>query len=137
MTTAAVRTLKASKLRIAVTNHDQQVSGMRIQPMPGARRLTVVVTKLIALMIVAKQKSAMLISQRSVPRAAPGAAAASALSGAYCVQPAPEGPPGTKNAAIRIKKDVRVVQKPAIFSRGKAISEAPSCNGRKKVPKPF
>src|SRR5260221_11184766 len=137
MITAAVSTLNGRKLTDGVTNHDQEGRGIRIMLMPGARFWIVVVTKLIALKMVAKQNRPMLTSHKSVPSACPGPDSASALSGAYCVQPAPEGPPGTKNAAISIGNETSVVQNPAMFSRGNAISDVPSCSGGKKVPKPF
>src|SRR5579864_7909935 len=83
-----------------------------------------------------KQNRPMLTSHRSVPKACPGPVEARALSGGYCVHPAPEAPPGTTKAPIRARKDVRAVQNPVAVSRGKAIFEAPNCKGRKNVPKP-
>src|SRR5437660_876976 len=117
MMTAAVSTLKASRLKMAVTNHAQQVRGMRIQYIPCTRCFNVVVTKLIALITEARQNRPMLTSHKSVPNPCPGPAEARALSGAYCVQPANDAPPGAKNADIRTRNETSVVQNPAIFSQ--------------------
>src|SRR5438309_8175139 len=84
-----------------------------------------------------KQNRPMLTSQRSVPKPCPGPAEARALSGGYCVHPAPDAPPGTKNAAINTKKESNAVQNPAAVSRGNAMFDAPSCKGRKNVPNPL
>src|ERR1700736_6030462 len=130
-TTAASRMPKARRIRMDVTNHDQQVSGMRSHVMPGARWRIVVATKPTALISEDKQKRPILTSQRSVPTPCPGPADAKALSGGYCVQPAPDAPPGTKNAAIKTKNESSAVQNPAAVSRGKAIFEAPNSSGRK------
>src|SRR5690242_21848653 len=110
--TAASRIPKASRIKIEVTNQLQQVSGMRIHVIPGARCRTVVATKPTALISDDRQNRPMLTSQRSVPMPCPGPAEARALSGGYCVQPAPGAPPGTKKAAIRTRKDVNAVQNP-------------------------
>src|SRR6185312_9097412 len=134
---AASKILKARRLRMAVTNQVQQGSGMRSHFIPGARWFTVVVTKLIALITVPRQNRPMLTSQRSVPAPCPGPAAAIALRGVYCVQPATEAPPGTKNAETSTKKETSVVQKPSMFSHGNAISEVPSSSGKKYVPNPL
>src|SRR5437868_3155453 len=134
--TAASRIPNASRINIEVTNQLQQVSGMRINVIPGARCLTVVATKPTALMSDDRQNRPILTSQRSVPKPCPGPAEASALRGGYCVQPAPDAPPGTKKAAISTRKDISAVQNPAAVSRGNAIFRAPSCSGRKNVPKP-
>jgi len=80
-------TPNASKPRIAVMNHDQQVSGMRIMLIPLARMSSVVVMKLRAPISDAIQKIAMLVIQRSAPRPSPGPEDCSALMGAYPVQP--------------------------------------------------
>src|SRR5579871_2054877 len=134
---ATSRMLNASRIKIDVTNQAQQVRGIRIQVMPGARYLSVVAKKLIALISDDKQNKPILISQRSVPGPCPGPAEARALSGGYCVQPAPEGPPGAKNAAMSTKKETRAVQNPSAVSLGKAIREEPNCSGRKYVPNPL
>src|SRR5438270_1942500 len=123
--------VNASKMSMAATNHVQQVRGMRIRVIPRVRILRVVVMKLMELRTDAMQNRPILTSHKSVPAPWPGPAAATALSGGYCVQPASDAPPGAKKAASRTKKDTRVVQKPAMLNRGKAISEAPSCSGRK------
>src|SRR5580765_72546 len=83
------------------------------------------------------QNSPMLTSHKSVPSACPGPAVARALNGGYCVQPAPEAPPGTKNAAISTTNERHAIQNPTAVSRGKAIFGAPNCRGRKNVPKPL
>jgi len=99
--------------------------------MPGARIFKVVVMKLMAPITDATQNSPMLTSHKSVPNACPGPAVVIALSGGYCVQPAPDAPPGTKNAAINTKNESRVIQNPDALSFGNAISETPNCSGRK------
>src|SRR5215831_17278237 len=111
--TAASRIPKANRIKIEVTNQLQQVSGMRIHVIPGARWRTVVTTNPTALISDDRQNSPILTSQRSVPRPSPGPADAKALSGGYCVQPAPDAPPGTKKAAIRTRNEVSAVQNPA------------------------
>src|SRR5207249_6597748 len=99
MIAAASSTEKAPKMRNEFTNQAQQVSGKRIQLIPGARDLMVVVAKLIAPIAEPMQKMAMLTSHRSRPMPWPGPALAMALSGASCVQPEVGAPPGTKKAA--------------------------------------
>ena len=64
---AASRTAKPSSPRMAVTSQVQQVSGMRMNVMPLARRSTVVAMKLIAPISDAPQKIAMLITQSVCP----------------------------------------------------------------------
>src|SRR6185312_7112955 len=78
----------------------------------------------------------MLTSHKSVPKPCPGPAEARALNGGYCVHPAPDAPPGTMKAAIKTKNETKAVQKPTEVSLGKAMFDAPSCKGRKNVPKP-
>src|SRR5262249_7735172 len=131
MIAATNRMPNASRIRIAVTNHAQQGGGMRIQCMPGARFLTVVATKFTAAISEPTQKRPMLTSHRSVPGPCPGPAAANALRGGYCVHPASEAPPGTKNAETKTKNETSVAQNPNMLSLGKVISDAPSCSGRK------
>ena len=79
---AESNTPNASNPRIAVTNHAQQVSGMRIKVMPFARMSSVVVMKFSAPINAPRQKIAMLMIHRSAPKPSPGPAEGSALSGA-------------------------------------------------------
>ncbi len=65
---------------MAVTNHAQQVSGMRNSDMPRARRSSVVVMKFSAPISEATQKIAMLMIHRSSPNPRPGPAEGMALS---------------------------------------------------------
>src|SRR5260370_4911784 len=99
--------------------------------MRGARLRRVLVMKYTALITDPRQKRPMHPSHTSVPRPCPGPEAASALKGAYCVHPASDPPPGTKNAEISSRNETSVTQNADRCSRGKVISEAPSCNGRK------
>ena len=67
---------------MAVTNHVQQVSGMRIRVMPLQRRSTVVAMKLMAPISEAPQKIAMLRIHSVLPHAlARAGERARALSG--------------------------------------------------------
>src|SRR5215472_17355941 len=100
---------------MAVMNQDQTVSGMRISVMPLARRSSVVVMKFRAPISDAMQKIAMLVIHRSAPRASPGPADGSALSGAYPVQPCRGAPPPTKKAANRVMNPTNVVQNDNMF----------------------
>src|SRR6478752_7191901 len=129
--TAASRIPNASRIKIEVTNQLQQVSGMRIHVIPGVRCRTVVATNPTALISDDRQNRPTLTSHRSVPRPCPGPAEVKALSGGYCVQPAPGAPPGTKKAVIRTRNEASAVQNPAAVRREKAILRAPSCSGRK------
>ncbi len=78
----AASTPKASRPRIAVINHAQQVSGIRIIDIPLARMSRVVVMKFSAPISEAAQKRAMLVIQRSAPSPSPGPELGTALSGA-------------------------------------------------------
>ena len=74
-------TPKASNPRIAVMNHAQHVSGMRIIDIPLTRISSVVVMKFSALINAPMQKSAMLMIHMSAPGPSPGPAVGTALSG--------------------------------------------------------
>src|SRR5258706_1527507 len=91
-------TPKANSPRIAVINHAQHVSGMRIIDMPLARISSVVVMKFNALINYPMQNNAMLMIHKSAPAPSPGPADCSALSGGYPVQPCSGAPPTTKKA---------------------------------------
>ena len=78
---AASRTEKAMMLRSAAVNQPQTVKGRRSQVMPSQRRLMIVTRVLMAEIVEAMENSAMLVSQRSIPRAWPGPAEATALRG--------------------------------------------------------
>src|SRR5947208_4180955 len=131
-TQAANRTAKLSRLRIAVISHAQQVSGMRISFIPLHRRSRVVTMKFKAPSKDPTQKIAMDIAQRSCPIPKPGPASEpTALSGGYAVQPEIGGPSLTNRVATRQHKPRKVTQKESMFKRGKAMSSAPICMGRK------
>src|ERR1039458_8253107 len=105
---AASNTPNASKPRIAVRNHAQHVSGMRINERPGARRSISVVMKFNA--PISEAGSTILPS---------------AESGVYAVQPEIGAPSSTKNAQTITTSDTNVVQNDSMFRTGKAISAAP------------
>ena len=82
-TAAANSTAKLNKLRIAVMNHAQQVSGSRMSDMPGQRISMNVTMKLIEPSTEATQKRAMDTIQRFCPVPSPGPASfPTALKGA-------------------------------------------------------
>src|SRR5713101_4825093 len=74
-------TPKASSPRIAVINHAQQVSAMRIMDMPLTRISSVVVMKFSALINAPMQNNAMLMTHMSAPGPSPGPAVGTALNG--------------------------------------------------------
>ena len=82
MIAAASSTEKAPRIKNEFTNQAQQVSGSRIQVIPGARDLMVVVAKLMAPIAEPRQKMAILTSHKSMPQPCPGPALAMALRGA-------------------------------------------------------
>jgi len=105
---------------------------MRISVMPLARRSSVVAMKFNDPSNCPIQKMAMEMTQRFCPQPSPGPASFPiALRGAYAVQPEIGGPSGMKNAVTRTTKATNVVQKDIILKRGKAMSSAPICIGRK------
>ncbi len=78
---AAVRAGKASSPRIATSSIAHMVRGSRIIDSPGARMLTMVVTKLSPPMVKDAMKSTMPTIQRVCPMSEPGIAPLSADSG--------------------------------------------------------
>src|SRR5215468_856599 len=122
---AESKTPNASNPRIAMMNHAQHVSDMRINIMPLARMSSVVVMKFSAPISAPMQKIAMLIIHRSAPKPSPGPADGNALNGAYPVQPCSGAPPVTKNAATNTTNPRNVVQNDSMFSTGNAMSGAP------------
>src|SRR3954468_20366127 len=102
-------------------NHDQQVSGMRIRVIPLARRSSVVVMKFSAPKREATQNIAIAVIQRSAPRASPGPADGSALSGGYPVHPWSGAPPCTKKAHKMTIKPTKVVQNDIMSRTGNAM----------------
>src|SRR5947209_5147048 len=103
-------TPNASSPRMAVMNHDQTVSGMRIKVMPLARKSSVVVMKFSAPISDARQKIAMLVIHKSAPNPSPGPVEDKALSGGYPVHPCSGAPPVTKKAARITMNPTNVVQ---------------------------
>src|SRR2546423_5544978 len=138
---AASKTGKDSSAMPAEVNHAQQVSGNRQGVIPGARILNTVVMKLIEPSSDATQKIKMLDSQSTTPVPCPGPVISpSALNGGYIVHPA-IGPmtfgAETKKAASSTSNDTKVSQNDSMLSTGKAISRAPICRGKKRLPKPL
>src|SRR4051794_673549 len=118
---------------MAVTNHDHTVRGSRIMDMPSARARSVVTIRLMELTHDATQNIAMLSSQRSIPRACPGPALGSALSGGYCVHPDSGAPPLASSEATITSQETNVSQNPSAFSVGKAIRHEPICAGSRRL----
>ena len=100
-------------LKMALTNHAHTVTGMRGKVMPLARNSIVVVMKLSALHNAASEKRAALASHRLIPFDS-----------------------GKKKDAVIPTKEPAVIQKESRFNEGNAISAAPICRGRRKLPKP-
>src|SRR5437763_14069757 len=74
-------------------------------------------------------------AQSTSPSPWPGPATApTALNGAYCVQPANEGPSPAKKEAIRTRKATNVTQNDIMLKRGNGMSSAPTWIGKKKLP---
>ncbi len=102
-----------------MTNQFQQVIGICISAMPGARRSITVAMILMELSSEPTQKIAMLNSHSVCPRPSPGPVIAPmALSGGYAVQPDSGPPPGPTNEAIRTTKDAAIIQNELALSRG-------------------
>src|SRR6266404_3302000 len=118
-------TPNASNPRIAVINHAQHVSGIRIMDMPLARISSVVVMKFSALINAPTQNRAMLMTHKSAPGPSPGPADGSALSGGYPVHPCSGAPPTTKKADSITMYPRNVTQNESILRTGKAMSAAP------------
>ena len=102
-----------SMLRMAFTNQAHAVTGIRGKVMPVVRSEIVVTQKFRALRRAASEKIAALMSHRSIP----------SLS-------------GRKNEAVMPARDATVSQSERQFNTGKAISSAPICRGRRKLPNP-
>jgi hypothetical protein len=96
---AAVRIGKASSTSRLVTRMFQVMIGIRNIVMPGARIVTIVVTKLTPPRIVPRPDSARPTIQRSPPM--PGELIAF-VSGVYAVQPKSAAPLGVKKPAFAV-----------------------------------
>src|SRR5258706_8789323 len=76
-----------------------------------------------------------LMIQRCCPHSTP-VKEGTAESGAYEVQPAAAGPPGTKKLDNMTRPETSPTQKENMLSLGNAMSPAPIMSGIKKLPKP-
>src|SRR5579884_4191873 len=119
---AASSTGKVNRLSTAVTNHAQQVKGIRNNDMPLVRKLSMVAMKFNEPSIEPIQKIAIEIIHSVWPRFSPGPLLAIALSGGYAVQPEIGGPFPTKTVASKTPRATNVAQNESMFSRGNAIS---------------
>ena len=108
----------------------QQNSGMRVQLIPGARMLWIVVTKLTAPASDEIERMCRLRIQRSWPL--PGSC--SVDSGTYAVQPAWAAPCRAKKLSRSTIPPSTNSQYDRAFSRGNAMSRAPIINGTRKLP---
>jgi hypothetical protein len=104
--------LKMSKLRIALMNQAQTVMGMFGRVIPSVRSCKVVVVKLTALSRAESAKIDALTSQRLMPAAV-----------------------ATNEDVMIPSQEATIIQKERRLSEGKAISRAPICSGRRKLPK--
>ena len=86
------------------------VRGSRIIDSPGARMLTMVVTKLRPPMVKDAMKSTIPTIHRVCPVSEPGTAPLSAESGGYEVQPPAAAPAPTKNEVMITMQAGRNVQ---------------------------
>ena len=98
----------------------QTTNGSRIRLMPLARRFNGVVIKFIPPIITAANSRARPMTHRLIPQLTP-VNSALALSGAYAVQPAAKGPPGTKKDAVITTLERKNVQKDIMFRKGKVV----------------
>src|SRR5215471_1501399 len=105
-THAAKRMLKIRRLRIALTNQAQTVSGSRGRVIPCARKSRVVTVKFSAVQREAPQNTDTQTIQSVIP-----------VSGA------------SKNAVVIPNNETTVAHKQQRLSTGKAISGAPICSG--------
>ena len=113
----------ASTTSSEVVKFAQTSSGMRQNVIPGARMVMIVTRKLSAVMIELAPAHCTAMLKNSVP------IGWCVESVAYPVQPAAGGPPGAKNEPTRIRPAIGSSQYDSAFSRGKAMSGAPSISG--------
>src|ERR1051326_1774158 len=78
----------------------------------------------------------MAVTHKVTPNPLPGAAAGTALRGAYDVHPPIGAPVCTNSAEKMTMQDNRKIQYDNAFRNGNAISRAPICRGIRKLPKP-
>ena len=101
---------------------------------PARRCSRTVAMKLIALSVDATQNTARLTIQSVCPPPCPGPATApTALSGGYAVHPDNGAPPGTKNAASRIRNEAAVNQNERLPRSGNAIRSRQSASAGCRV----
>ncbi len=96
--------------------------------MPGMRWLKIVTIRFRAPTMLEIPTSARPITHRSMPVPCRNC---ESDSGAYPVQPPSAGPPATRKPLHTISTPNRYSQYDIAFSRGKATSAAPICNGTK------
>src|SRR5271168_1413655 len=133
---AGMSTANAVNPMHEVMNHAHAVMGRRMRLMPFTRRSSVVVMKFNEPKSWPTQKRAMEIIHKTTPRPWPGPETApTELSGAYWVQPPRVGPSPRTKDDIKTMKATKVTQNDIMLKRGKGISSAPTCMGRKKLPK--
>ncbi len=121
----AVRTGVASTTKREVARTLQQKAGMRSMVIPGARIRRIVTMKLIPPRIEAVPTIASPTIQRSWPLPP------CTDRGAKLVQPAAAAPPLTRNPERTVSPPTGSSQNDNAFTRGKAMSRAPICNGTK------
>ena len=98
-------------------------SGMRSSVIPGARMFMMVTTTLMAPRI--EEAPIMCTAKISIGKEAPFCS----TSGGYMVQPPAGAPPGTNSEDKSSVKANGRIQKLKLFSRGSAMSGAPTCIG--------
>lgn len=129
---APARTGSDRRRRITVMVTAQTNSGIRSSCMPCHRILITVVMKLMA----PKIEDAPARCREKIARSTDGPAwAILDARGGYTVHPVP-APFSTAAEEISNRREGGSSQNLMLFSRGKAISGAPSINGRSQFPKP-
>ncbi len=101
----------------------QTNSGMRSREMPGARMFMMVTTTLIAPRM--DEAPIMWMAKINIGKEAPFCS----TRGGYIVQPPAGAPPGTNRVASSSVNANGRIQKLKLFSRGSAMSGAPTCSG--------
>src|SRR5438094_10620764 len=113
-----------------VVKFAQTSSGMRQKVIPGARIVMMVTRKLSAVMIDEAPAHWTPMLKKIVPMGW------CTESGAYPVQPAANAPPGTRNEQSIMIPAIGKSQYDNAFSRGNAMSGAPSISGTTKFARP-
>ena len=121
--TAPASTGITAMSRYAVISQVQQNSGMRSRPMPGARMFMIVTTTFMAPRI--EDAPIRWIAKIVIGKLSP----ACTDRGGYSVQPPAGAPPGTNSVSSSSVNANGRIQKLKLFSRGSAMSGAPTCIG--------